>query len=266
MNVVGAVRITIQSAHVLQWSAFRGGPPNPFVSISLNEGNEVEKTSHRLRDFNPTWMETKFIVLRSLDDTLALSLFDHHAHRNHRLLGVSRYQLCKLREATVQCGLALPLLKRDKLRGELLIDLIYYPARRTDHSDDFSAGIVSLSDVQARNLDARRARSGHVSPIAKVSLGCDDVPIFVTEPRSRTNNPVWQSKHDFYCPRKESLIITIKVVDDNLDDPVVGQASLQLNDLLDGSEAGIQWWPMSGCKSGDVRMTAIWTPLDLDSH
>ena len=83
-------------------------------------------------------METKFIVLKSLDDNLVLSLFNHHAHRKHNLLGASRYQLSKLREVTSEGGLVLPLFKRNKVRGELLVDVIFYPILQGNGDcDDF---------------------------------------------------------------------------------------------------------------------------------
>lgn len=74
-------------------------------------------------------METKFIVLNSLNEILCLALFDHHEHRKHTLLGMTSFNLSKLRENAAQGGLHLPLIHGDKLkhRGELLIDLIFYP-------------------------------------------------------------------------------------------------------------------------------------------
>jgi Ca2+-dependent lipid-binding protein len=80
-------------------------------------------------------METIFVSICSLDDTLTLTLFDRHEHRKHTLLGVSTYKLSKLREDKAQGGLLLPLLKSEKTRGELLIDLIHYPLMRTDDRD-----------------------------------------------------------------------------------------------------------------------------------
>jgi Ca2+-dependent lipid-binding protein len=79
-------------------------------------------------------METKFIVLRSLDDFLTLSLFDHHEYRKHRFLGESGYQLSKLKEDVIQSGLLLPLLRNEKPRGDILVDLIYYPLVKTHDS------------------------------------------------------------------------------------------------------------------------------------
>jgi len=63
-------------------------------------------------------------------------------------------------------------------------------------------------------------------------------------------NLVWLAKHDLYCSRKETCIITVHVIDDHRDDLVVGHLFLQLEDLLDGNEAG--------CKTGEVMILAVW--------
>ncbi|KAF8225819.1 hypothetical protein L208DRAFT_1304780 [Tricholoma matsutake] len=270
MSVAGVISLTIQSAYIRPWNTctlLRS--PNPFVSISINDGAEVGKTGNRLHDFNPSWMETSFVVVRSLDDTLTLSLFDHHDHRKHSLLGICCYKLSKLKEDAVRGGLLLSLCKNEKTCGELLIDLIYYPLLQTNDSlKDFPAGVISLSLPQARNLDASRSRSGHLSPLAKVYIEYhdSDVPILVTKRQRHSLNPVWQAEHDFYCSRKEACIITVQVIDDHLDDPVVGRLSLRLDDLLDGNESGVEWWPMTGCKTGNVMIRAVWRPLNMHSY
>jgi Ca2+-dependent lipid-binding protein len=236
-------------------------------------------------------METIFVVLRSLDDTLTLTLFDRHERRKHTLLGVSTYKLSKLRQDRAQGGVLLSLLKSEKTRGELLIDLIYYPLTHDldskhlckydgislPHSPKVrwltllalaAAGVVSLTLPQARNLDASGSRSGFLSPFARVCLDSEynDVPILVTNRCRHTLNPTWLAQLNFYCARKETCVITVQVIDAHLDDPVVGHLSLWLDDLLDGNETGVEWWPMSGCRTGEVMVRAAWRPVDLHSY
>jgi len=268
MSAIGVISLTIQSAYLTPWSTLRGGSPDLFVSISINGGPEVGKTNHRPHDFNPSWMETIFVVLRSLDDTLTLTLFDRHERRKHTLLGVSTYKLSKLRQDRAQGGVLLSLLKSEKTRGELLIDLIYYPLTHDLDSKHLSAGVVSLTLPQARNLDASGSRSGFLSPFARVCLDSEynDVPILVTNRCRHTLNPTWLAQLNFYCARKETCVITVQVIDAHLDDPVVGHLSLWLDDLLDGNETGVEWWPMSGCRTGEVMVRAAWRPVDLHSY
>jgi Ca2+-dependent lipid-binding protein len=68
------------------------------------------------------------------------------------------------------------------------------------------------------------------------------------------------------CSDKASSIITVKVIDDRdfMKDPVVGYMSIRLEDLLDAKkDAGRDWWMLSGCKSGKLRLSADWKPLDM---
>lgn len=102
------------------------------VALLLNE-------PHR---FDPTWMETKYIVVTSLDDTLNLHLYDYHEHRRHSYLGGAVFNLAKLREDVAPGGIHLPLVRNEKTRGELLVDVIFYP---TVEPSDGRAGGRSIT-------------------------------------------------------------------------------------------------------------------------
>jgi Ca2+-dependent lipid-binding protein len=46
--------------------------------------------------------------------------------------------------------------------------------------------------------------------------------------------------------------------------PHRGSLSVRLEDLLNArKEAGRDWWPLSGCKSGRLRLTVEWKPLNM---
>jgi Ca2+-dependent lipid-binding protein len=58
----------------------------------------------------------------------------------------------------------------------------------------------------------------------------------------------------------------VKIIDDRefLKDPLVGYMSIRLEDLLESmKENGRDWWPLSGGKSGRLRMSAEWSPLNI---
>ncbi|KAF8078319.1 C2 domain-containing protein [Lyophyllum atratum] len=247
MSPIGVVRLTVQSAHIIPWSRLRGGSPDPFVEIGINEAEAVVKTSYQSHEFEPTWMETKYIVIHSLDDTLNLRLNDHHEHRRDALLGEARFDLSKLKEESAPGGLHLPLKRDEKQRGELLVDLIYYPAVQSDGASGNSRGIVSLHISGARRLDASNSGS-----VAQVSLGHDGAPVYTTHRLEHTSNPSWEAQHDFYCANRGACVITVKIVDV---ESVVGQLSVDVDDILDG---GVEWWPLSGCRSGELKMKAGW--------
>lgn len=79
-------------------------------------------------------------------------------------------------------------------------------------------------------------------------------------------NPVWESATEFLCSDKASSVITIRVIDDRdfLKDPAVGYMSIKLEDLLEAKkDAGRDWWPLSNCSSGKMRLSAEWKPLNM---
>ncbi len=129
-----------------------------------------------------------------------------------------------------------------------------------------AVGIVRLTVHQAKDLDSTKSMSGDLNPLAKIFLGNNKAPIHTTQRFKHTNNPVWESPHEFLCADKASSVITIKVIDDRdfLKDPVVGYMSIKLTDLLEAKlEAGRDWWALSGCKSGKLRVSAEWKPLNM---
>lgn len=130
----------------------------------------------------------------------------------------------------------------------------------------FSAvGIVRLTVHQAKELDNSKSLSGDLNPLAKVFLGGNSSAIHTTRAFKHTNNPVWESPHEFLCADRHTSIITVKVIDDRdfLKDPVVGYMSIKLDDLLDAKGAGRDWFPLSNCKTGKLRLSADWKPLNM---
>lgn len=91
--------------------------------------------------------------------------------------------------------------------------------------------------------------------------------MLTTEKRFKhTANPVWETPVEFLCSDKRTSTVTIKVIDDRdfLKDPLIGYMSIRLEDLLAAKvEAGRDWWPLSGCKTGRVRISAEWKPLNM---
>lgn len=133
-------------------------------------------------------------------------------------------------------------------------------------TDCFTAvGIVRLTLHQAKDLDASKSMSGDLNPLAKVFLGNSKEEIHATKHFKHTNNPVWESPHEFLCADRASSVITIKVIDDRdfLKDPVIGYMSIKLDDLIASKEAGADWFPLSNCKSGKLRVSADWKPLNM---
>jgi Ca2+-dependent lipid-binding protein len=123
-----------------------------------------------------------------------------------------------------------------------------------------------LTIHQAKELDATKSLSGDLNPLVKVFLGNSNSYTHKSQIIKHTNNPVWESATEFICADKASSVITIKVVDerDFLKDPVVGYMSVRLVDLLQTDPIlDREWWPLNGCKSGKIRLSCEWKPLQM---
>lgn len=129
-----------------------------------------------------------------------------------------------------------------------------------------AVGIVRLTIHQAKDLDFSKSMSGDLNPFAKVYLGSWDAEVHTTPRFKHTNNPVWESSTEFLCPNRAKSTVAIKVIDDRdfLSDPVVGYMNVKLDDLLEAKKEGNKdWWPLSGCKTGRMRLSVEWKPLDM---
>jgi Ca2+-dependent lipid-binding protein len=127
-------------------------------------------------------------------------------------------------------------------------------------------GIVRLTIHQAKGLEISGMRASDLNPYAKVFLGSSTTPFHTTRRTKHTAQPVWETATEFLCVNRSTSTITVKVIDDRefLKDPNIGYLSVRLQDLLDArKEADHDWWQLSGSKSGRLRLTAEWKPLNM---
>ncbi|KAI0308025.1 tricalbin [Multifurca ochricompacta] len=270
---IGVIKVTVYGARSIKGGKIGGGTPDPYVSFTINNRTELTKTKYKNNTHNPTWNESKFLLINRLTDNLVLTVMDYNDHRKDTELGASIFELSKLDEDATQENLSLPILKDGKERGELRFDVLYFPVLKPQVNEsgveellESSIGIVRFTIHQGKDLDTSRARTTDLNSYAKVFLGNATTPIHTTPRIKHTLQPVWESATEFLCTNRSSSIITVKVIDDRdfLKDPVVGHLSIRLQDLLDArKETGRDWWPLSGCKSGRLRLTVEWKPLNM---
>ncbi|KAJ7124724.1 C2 domain-containing protein [Mycena crocata] len=268
-TAIGVMQVTIESARGIKGTKIGGGTPDPYISLSLNNREELAVTQWKENTYNPTWMETKFILVNSLNESLILSLYDYNDHRKNALLSSTSFELAQLAEDATREGIETTLLKDGKERGILRYDVSYFPVIKPEEGQeelDTSVGIVRLTIHQAKELDQSKSLSGDLNPLAKLYLGDTKNAVFSTRLFKHTNAPVWEQAHEFLCADKASSVVLIKVIDDRdfLKDPVVGYMSIKLEDLLESKkEAGRDWFTLSNCKSGKIRVSAEWKPLNM---
>ncbi|KAI0757330.1 tricalbin [Daedaleopsis nitida] len=271
-TAIGVLQVTVQSARDLKASKLGGGRPDPFVALSLNERAELAKTKWKHNTSNPTWMETKFILVNSLTENLLLKLWDYNDHRANTDLGFASFDLSVLDADATQENIEAPILKDGKERGTIRFDVNFYPVLKPEVDSggnetvpDTKVGIVRLTVHQAKDLDTTKSMTNDLNPFVKLYTGSSKHPMHMTRKVKHTGNPVWEDSTEFLCTDKASSVVIAKVIDDRdfLKDPVIGYMSIRLTDLLKAKASGKDWWPLSGAPSGKLRVTADWKPLNM---
>lgn len=81
-------------------------------------------------------MESKFLLLNALNESLVFSLWDYNDHRKDSLLGSAMFELSKLVEDATQEDNTSHLLLDGKERGELKYDLSWFPVLEAEEGED----------------------------------------------------------------------------------------------------------------------------------
>ena len=108
-------------------------------------------------------METKFLLVNNLTESLILSVFDYNDHRKDSELGFATFDLSKLREDAVHEGLEDVIRKDGKDKGVLRFDVSFFPVLKPD-----TAGTEQIPD-SSKCLRRHKALRLHSSPIYDLS-------------------------------------------------------------------------------------------------
>lgn len=81
-------------------------------------------------------METKFILITSLTESLYLNVYDYNDHRKDSLMGTAMFELSRLQDDATQEGITSNLLVEGKERGELRYDISFFPVLKPEDGED----------------------------------------------------------------------------------------------------------------------------------
>jgi Ca2+-dependent lipid-binding protein len=124
---IGVLQVTVHSARSLKAVKLGGGSPDPYVGLSINERQELAHTKYKRCTYNPTWSETKFLLVNSLSDSLILTVYDYNDRRKDSVLGTCNFALEKMKDDARHEGIEAPVLKDGKEKGLLRYDVSFYP-------------------------------------------------------------------------------------------------------------------------------------------
>jgi Ca2+-dependent lipid-binding protein len=270
-QAIGVVALTLHGASHLKNSEMFGTTTDPYALVTLDSNHPLGRTRTIHDTTDPRWEETLYVLITSLTDTLMVHVYDYNDLRKDRELGAAAFALEPLGREPEHENLQLDILDRGRSRGTLHADVRYYPVlsgRRlangqTEPPPELNTGIVRFTVEQAKELDTTKSLSA-LNPYAALLLNGQE--IHTSDTLRRTSNPIFRQayKEILITDRKNARLgVAIKDSRDLVGDVVVGQAQMKLNDMLKMMEQGHEWYPLTGARSGRVKMTLAWKPVAL---
>ncbi|BEI84326.1 hypothetical protein CcaverHIS002_0409300 [Cutaneotrichosporon cavernicola] len=262
----GVLKIQVIDAQDLKATKFGGGDPDPYVSISVGAGAAVARTRTIPSSTSPSWNETQFVLIKSLNDVLNLNVMDYNDMRSDALLGTVNHELVTLGEDAEQDGIVGRILNTGKDRGGMRYNLSYYPAILPEKNPDgtfepvpdIPSGIVRLEILQAKDFGLHN----DISAKALIYLGKGKSPIHETKVIKKNASPAWSDHVEFICADKNASVVTVRIIDTR-SEREIGRAAIRVADILEGKEKGEDWFPLANSRAAKIRLTAAFKPVNL---
>ncbi|KAF2875982.1 hypothetical protein BDV95DRAFT_591385 [Massariosphaeria phaeospora] len=271
-QAIGVVQVTFHGAQGLKNPDKFSGTPDPYAVVSINNRAELGRTKTVNESTNPRWNETMNIIVTSLKDTLTINLFDFNDFRKDKELGTASFALEQLEEDDEHENLHLEVMSGGRPRGVLQLDVRFFPVMEGAKLEDGTiepppesrTGIAKFTVEQAKELDGSKSLVGQLNPYAILLLNSHEVA--VSKKLKRTNNPIWPdaTKELLITDRKKAKLgLIIKDDRDIATDPVIGKYQITLDDMLELTSKGQEWYSLFGAQSGRAKMKLEWKPVAL---
>jgi Ca2+-dependent lipid-binding protein len=271
-QAIGVVAITLHGAHGLKNPDKFSGTPDPYAVVSLNRRQPLAQTKVVKENADPRWNETHYVLITSFNDSLDIDVYDYNDIRKDKKLGSASFALENVEEIYEHENERLELTSDGKARGMLLCDIRFFPVLEPKKLEDgtiepppeSNQGILRFTVEQAKELDASKSMVGQLNPYAILLLNGREV--HTTKKLKRTNNPIWDngSKEILITDKKRAKLgIAIKDDRDLAGDQLLGTYQIKLEDFLEATEKGHHWYNLVGTKTGCVKMTAQWRPVEI---
>ncbi|KAL9115869.1 MAG: hypothetical protein Q9227_000237 [Pyrenula ochraceoflavens] len=269
---IGVVAVTLHGANGLRNPDKFSGTPDPYVALSLNSREALEKTKTVHENANPRWNETKYIIITNLTDALTLQVFDYNEYRKDKELGTATFALDQLEQEEEHENLQLEVMANGKARGVVQADIRFFPVLKGEKAADgtempppeSNTGIARITVEQAKDLDGTKSMVGKLNPYGVLLLNGKE--IHITQKLKHTNNPIFPnpSKEVLITDRKKARVgLVIKDDRDLATDPILGTYQIKVDDMLHLIEKGQEWFHLAGAKTGRAKLTLDWKPLAL---
>ncbi|KAF3310907.1 hypothetical protein TWF173_009145 [Orbilia oligospora] len=271
-TAIGILAVTIHNAQGLKNPDKFSGTPDPYVALCFNGRDVLAKTHTKRENANPRWNETIYLIITSFNDALWLQVFDYNDIRKDKELGVASFTLKSLEDGQPeQENVQLPVIANGKNRGLITCDFRFFPvlegAKNADGTTELvpemNTGILRYTIHRAKELDHTKSMIGQLSPYATFVI--NGKKIKQTKVVKRSNDPIWEEHTEIIVKDRAHCKVGLMIKDsrDLAEDPTIGFYQLKLNDMLDATAKGQDWFPLSGVKTGKVQIRAQWRPVAL---
>ncbi|KAK4540064.1 hypothetical protein LTR36_009805 [Oleoguttula mirabilis] len=271
-QAIGVLQVTFHGAQGLKNPDKFSGTPDPYAVVSINNRDPLGKTKTVQQSANPRWNETVNVILTSLREPLTIQVYDWNEYRKDKELGVCTFNLEQLEKETEHENLQLEVIASGRARGVVQADVRFFPVMEGHKLEggivspppESTTGIAKFTVEQAKDLDGTKSLIGQLNPYAVLLLNGKEVQS--SKKLKRTNNPIWPdaTKEMLITDRKKAKLgLVIKDDRDLAADPVLGTYQIKLDDMLDLTGKGQEWYSLAGAKSGRAKMMLQWKPVAL---
>lgn len=104
---------------------------------------------------NPTWKETKFLIINSLNDVLTMGVWDYNDHRTHTELGIANFDLKSVENDPEQELVVSKILATGKEKGDLQYAINWYPVLQPKKTNDGTSEPVPDSRMCSQSTATR---------------------------------------------------------------------------------------------------------------
>ena len=271
-QAIGVLQVTFHGAQGLKNPDKFSGTPDPYAVVAINNRNELGRTKTVHENANPRWNETVNIIVTSLKDSLTINLYDYNEYRKDKELGTATFALEQLETDSEHENMHLEVMSSGRPRGLLQCDVRFFPVLEGETLDDGTkepppesrTGIAKFTVEQAKELDGTKSMMGQMSPYAYLALNGHEV--HKSQTMKKTNMPIWPdaTKELLITDRKKAKLgVIIKDDRDLASDPILGTYQITLDDMLELTSKGQEWYHLNGAKSGRVKMKLEWKPVAL---
>jgi Ca2+-dependent lipid-binding protein len=271
-QAIGVVAVTIHGAQGLKNPDKLAGDPDPYAVVSLNARDALAKTKIVKENANPKWNETKYIIVTSLKDALTLQIFDYNEYRKDKELGTATFPLENLEQISERDNEQLEVMSNGKARGIVSADIRFFPVLEGRKLEDgkqepppeSNTGIARFTVEQAKDLDGTKSLIGQLNPYAVLLL--NNREIHTTKKLKRTNNPIWDNGHkEILITNRKSAKLGLVIKEDRElgGDHILGTYQIKLDDMMDLTAKGQEWYNLAGVNTGRAKMSLQWKPIAL---